>query len=184
MTVLKNLPKHIQNMDVFVTLSAAEQAELDRFNSQVANTLAQYRIQSATTRLSSWERELGLEVNESRSNEERRSIILSKVRGQGPCTVRLVETTAESFGIGQAEVVENFSAYTFVIEYNMDDLSETVNSQDMHNAISSIKPVHLGFDIYFIARKTIGVVPTYDILLFNDGLAYTLGQNQLGGGPF
>lgn len=179
--VKNNLSEHIANTKVFKTLTSAEQKEIDLFESKIAEMENQFFIKSTTISIESYENDYGLPVDSNKSIDERRAIVLAKMRGQGVCTPFFVENAINAFG-GYARIEEKFNNYYFLVKYDLYDTN--VNWQDIYRTIQSIKPVHLGFDVIFLEVTNYGYTMDSNIARTNLGITGKLGTHTMGGGLF
>lgn len=86
--------------------------ELDALWQALDGTLEQYFVSTATWGLEHWENELGITIDASKPVAQRRSVILSKLRGIGTVTVSLIKSVAEAYDGGSVEVTLQPEAYT------------------------------------------------------------------------
>lgn len=179
--IKNNLSQHIAATKTFQTLTAAEQTEIDLFESKIKETKAQYNIKTATVTIENYEVDYGIRPDSSKNIDERRAIVLAKMRGQGVCTPLFVENTINAFG-GYARIDEEFASYLFTVKYDLYDTN--VNWQDIYKAIKDIKPVHLNFDVIFLEVTNYGYTINSDIMRVNLGITGKLGTHTMGGGLF
>lgn len=111
----------------------------------------QLDVSTATWGLEAWERALGLAVEVSRPVDERRSRILSKLRGQGTTTIAMIKNVAESFSNGAVDVLEHPGEYRFDIRFT-GTIGIPPNMDDLTAAVEEIKPAHLDYDYIIIFR--------------------------------
>lgn len=105
-------------------------------------------VNTATWGLDYWERYLGLEVNLNKPYEFRRSRIMSKLRGKGTTTVKMIKNVAESFSNGEVEIIENNSNYSFTVKF-VGTKGIPPNMEDLKSAIEEIKPAHLAYQFEY-----------------------------------
>ena len=105
---------------------------------------AQFFVTTATWGLAAWEAALGLDTDISKSYEDRRTRILSKLLGQGATTKTLIQSIAKTFFSGDVVVTEYPSGYRFDIRM-VGALGIPVNMNDLTAAVEEIKPAHLDF---------------------------------------
>ncbi|MBF6841834.1 DUF2313 domain-containing protein, partial [Acinetobacter baumannii] len=117
--------------------------------------------------------------------EDRRSMVLAKIRGFGIVTPLKVKETAESFKYGEVVVTENAGRVivTFVSTYGVPSFLE-----DIKKVLRDLVPAHLEIEYRFLYNTYQDVyeqVPSYQVLA-DSGLTYTeLLQTELdfsGGG--
>lgn len=108
----------------------AEDAELQSF------------VVSATWGLADWEKMLSLKTDPSISTQVRRERVISKLRGSGVSTVKMIETVAESYYNGDCAITEQYADYTFTITF-LSTRGRPVGLEQLQEAIEEIKPAHL-----------------------------------------
>lgn len=89
-----------------------------------------------------WEQELGLPTVAGKPDSERRSRILSKLRGMGTVTVNLMEVIAEAYDNGDIELIDHPEDYYFIIKF-ISHLGVPPNLADVMEALEEAKPAHL-----------------------------------------
>lgn len=106
--------------------------------------LAQAFISTATWGLVSWESEYGIATNLSQTYEERREILLAKLRGQGTTTKEMIRQTAETFSGGEVEVIEDNPNHFFIVRFvGIKGIPKNMNA--FVNMLEDIKPAHLSY---------------------------------------
>ncbi|QNB48517.1 DUF2313 domain-containing protein [Thermanaerosceptrum fracticalcis] len=138
------LPNYYRISKVMQNITSAESAEIELFKTKLVQLLDQFFVDTATYTLEDWERELGIPVDNSKSDAYRRSVIKSKLRGSGTITVNLIKNVAESYSNGEVEVIEDNPNYHFVIKF-VGTIGIPPNMDDLEKAIEDIKPAHLGY---------------------------------------
>lgn len=117
--------------------------ELDSYNAGIDLLLQAMFVNTAPDwALDLWEQELGLVSFASKPMDQRRSRIISKIRGMGTVTVALVKSVAESYINGEVEVTNHPETYSFTIKF-VGVLGAPPNIQDLFDAVAEIKPAHL-----------------------------------------
>lgn len=142
------MPVYYQTSKVVTELGGAEAAELQRIGERFDAVLRQFFVSTADFSLERWEQELGLEVNNSYDLEYRRSRIISKLRGSGTVTVRLIKSVAESFSNAESEIIEHFDEYRFTVKF-VGTIGIPPNMDDLRAALEDCKPAHLNFDFEY-----------------------------------
>jgi len=153
--------------------------EMDSFWQALDETLAQYFVTTATWGLDQWEQELGIPTELAKPVDQRRSVILSKIRGIGSVTIGLIKSVAEAYDGGTVDVTVQPELYQFTVKF-IDTLGIPPNLDDLKEAIEEIKPAHLAVEYEFTyylysdlasSGKTYGEITsfTYDDI-FNKGL--------------
>jgi uncharacterized protein YmfQ (DUF2313 family) len=152
--MLGNCPWYYETSRVFKSYLQASGVELDSFKEGVGEILDQFFVPTATWSLDRWEEELGLTSYAGKPDDQRRSRIISKLRGMGTITVSLIQNVAESYVYGAVEVTETPEAYGFTIKF-VDHRGIPPNLEDLQAAIEEIKPAHLAV-IYEFNYTTVG----------------------------
>ncbi|WP_231701918.1 YmfQ family protein [Crassaminicella thermophila] len=142
--LMQYLPNYYRTSKVMTNITDVYDIELQEFQTKLDNTLNQFFVDLADASLERWEKELGISVNKNKDIKYRRSVIKSKIRGQGTITINLIKNVAESYSNGEVEVTENNSNYSFTITF-VGTKGIPPNMDDLKNAIEDIKPAHLGF---------------------------------------
>lgn len=147
-TLLSYMPGYYRTSKVIDNLQNANAVELEGFDGKLDGVLNQFFLDTADYCLERWEKELGIEVNNSYNMEFRRSRIRSKLRGQGTVTINLIRTVSESFSNGEVDIAEDSPGYSFTVKF-VDKKGTPPNLQDLQNAIDEIKPAHLSVTYAF-----------------------------------
>jgi len=129
-------------------ITDTQSQELEEFIRNLEITLNQFFIDSADFSLERWERELGIPVNNSKSDDYRRSAIKSKLKGSGTVTVNLIKNVCESYSNGEVDVIEDNPNMQFTIKF-IGVKGIPPNLEDLQRAIEEIKPAHLDFDFEY-----------------------------------
>ncbi|MBW4841166.1 MAG: YmfQ family protein [Paenibacillaceae bacterium] len=123
-------------------LITREAQELVDLNAEIREVLDQFFIDRATWGLATWEAICGIPIDEGKPQEQRRSVIKSKIRGAGTVTLAVIKEVADSFENGEIQVQENFNKYEVVITF-IGKRGVPPNLPDMQNALREIVPAHL-----------------------------------------
>ena len=135
----------------------AEQTERDILVEEIADVLKQMYVSTATWGLDYWEEMLYLPKNTSKTYEERRSIIYTRMRSTRTTTVEVVKELASAFfGAENVIVTEYNENYSFNIEFE-NIAVDTVKLQDVINVIDIYKPAHLNYDFTFSTKTNMQI---------------------------
>jgi hypothetical protein len=143
--MLSFLPGYYGRSRIMRSILDAQGAELDKLWEALDETLRQFYVTTATWGLEGWERELGIPADPEKPVEQRRSVILSKLRGIGSVTPQLLKSVAEAYDGGTVEVYAQPGSYRFTVKF-IDTLGVPDNLRDLQAAIEEIKPAHLAVD--------------------------------------
>ena len=140
MDLINKLPYFYDN-EVTRPIIEAEQVERDELIKEIENTLKQCFVSTATWGLDYWEKMLNIPILKSKSYEERRSIIYSKMRGTRTTTVEVIRQLAMSFfEVENVEVIEDNSNYVFNID---------LQNSKFEVCMEIYKPAHLNYYFTF-----------------------------------
>lgn len=142
-------PEHFKTDKVFSAILEGEGEEFGQIRTSIDDILKQFFVETATEwGLDLWEQMLGLTSYAGKPLDQRRSRIISKLRGMGTVTVSLIKNVAESYVYGTVEVIESPATYSFTIKF-VDPGGVPPNLDDLKAAIEEIKPAHLGVEYQF-----------------------------------
>lgn len=170
--MISNLPEFYETFREFRYISQTEGNELDDLQLALEETLNQYFASVATWGLDNWENELGLTPAPSQPDSERRDRIVSRLRGTGTATIRVVKNVAESYDGGGIDVVEDHAAYTVSIVF-VDTRGVPPNIEDLKAAVRAVVPAHLSliYEFRYTLFQDLNGVFTYGELNLS-GLTY------------
>ena len=161
----------------------AEQVEADILVEEIADTLKQCFVSTATWGLDYWEDMLFLPKGTGKDYDERRSIIYTRMRATRTTTVKVVEELASAFfNTENVTVIEENENYMFHIEFenaypefvnnsiNSDLVDEAlvdyaeieaetivINLKNVESIIDIYKPAHLNYSFTFTFKDTIQI---------------------------
>lgn len=173
---LSYLPSFYHDVREMKAIAGAEGTELDKLTQELEDLLDQYYPETATWALSRYEQDLNIPVNLSKPIEQRRSVIISKMRGSGKVSASMLKNVAQAYERGSIEVTVQPDAYKVTIHFR-DTLGIPPNLSDLKSAIEEIKPAHMTVD-YALRYLTIAEVEGMTF----DGISGTTQDRLLGGG--
>lgn len=103
---------------------------------------------TATWGLAFWEQELGLKTDISKSYEERREIIMSRIRGIGTIGKNVIKRAAETFSGGEVDIIEYPAEYRFVVKF-VGIRGVPKNMASFIEMIEDLKPAHLVYSFEY-----------------------------------
>lgn len=173
---LSYLPSYYHDVREMRAIAGAEGAELDKLTQDLEDLLGQYYPETATWALSRYEQDLNIPVNLSKPMEQRRSVVISKMRGSGKVSASMLKNVAQAYERGSIEVSVLPDAYKVTIHFR-DTLGIPPNLSDLKSAIEEIKPAHMIVD-YALRYLTIAEVEGMTF----DEISATTQDRLLGGG--
>lgn len=143
--LLKHYPERLLASTEFKEMQEALGPEVYQLRASLYSFGDQLNVETATWGLCAWERALGIPVDVSKSDTDRRNDIMSKLRGVGTVTASMLAGVVKSFVRGDVSVSEIPEQSTIIIkfdgEYGVPDGIDKVKS-----AVEKIKPAHLAID--------------------------------------
>lgn len=118
--------------------------EVGQLQHELEELIDQCYIVTATWGLSRWEQMFGVATNMSLTYEQRREILMAKLRGQGTTTRKMIEDTAVSFSGGEVKVIEDNPNHLFIIQF-IGIKGIPRNMQAFVSMLEDIKPAHLAY---------------------------------------
>jgi len=146
--MLGYLPPYYETSRVMHALLQAEGAEFDELRRALDEVLDQFFVRTATWALERWEEELGLSPAPEQPIAERRDRVVSRLRGIGTATIRVVKETAQAYDKGMVDVIEDHAAYTVTIRF-VDTTGVPPNLDDVKAAVRAVLPAHLAVEYEF-----------------------------------
>jgi hypothetical protein len=115
---------------------------------ELSDLLDQCFISTATWGLTRWEQVYGLVTNMALSYEQRREILVAKLRGQGTTTAQMIQETAETFSGGEIQVIEDNPNYHFIVRFiGVKGIPRNMNA--FIAMLEDIKPAHLSYSFEY-----------------------------------
>lgn len=141
--MIDDAPDYYQDATTFHQIQNAKAIEYDRIEQQLRDLQLQLNPATATWGLKYYERELGIPTDEAKPIEDRRSNVISKKRGFGNFSARLVKTVARSYTNGEVDVKANLAAHEIEIKF-VSAIGIPPNLDDFKAAIDDITHAHIG----------------------------------------
>lgn len=150
------LPEDYGGSPETVTIQEALRPELDLIWRARDELLLQLSPKTATWGLAYWEEAFGLPVDEGKDLEQRRSLVLAKLRGRATTTPALVKSLAEGILGVEIEVGEIFPEDR--VELRLDAPNRLPPGlDDLKVLLDKIMPAHLTWDYLITITPTIHV---------------------------
>ncbi|KKO54512.1 phage portal protein [Paenibacillus sp. DMB20] len=143
-----SVPLYYEEMPVATNILDREAEEMARLNASIDDVLAQFFIETATWGLARWERIFGITAEPGKTYEQRREVLLSKLRGVGTVTAELIENVASAYSNGEVAVTNKAAEYTIVITF-VSTLGVPEQMAELRAAVRDITPAHLAIEYVF-----------------------------------
>lgn len=151
--------------------------------SSQADTMAQLFLPTATWGLSWWEQAYGITPASGQTEEQRRTRILGKIRGQGVATVALIQATAGAYVDAAVSVEEHPNEFRFTVIFDQIG-AQPPEPEEMTDALNEIKPAHLTFDYLYLycTSDTVGIFQELKQtgFVYYYKMPFLLGKNPFG----
>ncbi len=149
MNLMDYLPSDYRKSLPIVEIQRALEKTWQGAEESGADLREQFFLETATWGLAGWEWMYGIETDVKKSDEERRSAVLARIRGRGTATVEMIRSVSEGFVGGKVAVEEHNDEYFFNI-IMLEVIGIPPNIEDLRAVIEEIKPAHLAF--FFIYK--------------------------------
>ena len=137
-------PPFLAEIRELAEIYRTEGYEVGRLQYDLRDLLDQCFIGTATWGLIRWENVYDVVTNMSLSYEQRREILMAKIRGQGTTTRQMIEDTAATFSGGEVKVIEDNPNHLFIVQF-IGIKGIPRNMQAFISMLEDIKPAHLTY---------------------------------------
>lgn len=96
-----------------------------------------------------WEAAYGIPSEPDKSLSDRRSRLMSKLRGASTTTKSQIQQVVASFANSDCEIIEHPGEYSFDIKF-VGTIGIPPNIADVKAAVEEIKPAHLAYQLLYI----------------------------------
>lgn len=148
MELINYLPSFYYGSNEVVNIQSSLNVESDLLKSHITDLLDQFFIDNATWGLTFWEKELGLQIDETERLDSRRSRIKTRLRGQGTITANMIKNICSSFSGGEVEIIENNENYEITIKF-VGTVGIPSNMEYLKSSLVETLPAHLGFSFEY-----------------------------------
>lgn len=147
--LFRYLPEDYHTSVVYINILNSVAKRLGELGYYRQDLINQYFVSTATWGLSIWENILGIKTNISKSYEERRDVIKSKIVGFGTLTKSKLKEIAKAYTNADIDIIEDSMNYKFIIKF-VGVLGIPKNMDDFLSTIDLVKPAHLLYEIQYI----------------------------------
>lgn len=141
-------PKMYEEYLESVVIISTEALEMELLHSRIVDVLKQFNIFSSTWGLSSYEYDLGIKTDLQKPFDDRKSTVISKLRGAGTTSTELIKNVVESYANASVEVKEQNNIYNVHIVF-VGTLGIPPNMNDLERALREILPAHMTYTLEF-----------------------------------
>ena len=145
----ERLDPRLDEIPTFHELTEAETFEFDHVR-EIIDEAEQNMTLSHTTesKIEDREYEFGVVSDPSKPIEQRRAVLVAKLRGQGTTTPEFIRSVAASYQYGEVSVDETSAPYTVQIIFES-VIGIPPNMDDFVKTIEEVKPAHLVFEYIY-----------------------------------
>ncbi|MCM3784306.1 YmfQ family protein [Neobacillus mesonae] len=137
-----SVPRYYEDSKIAVNILDREAEQLAKINADIYDVLAQFFIETATWGLARWEAIFGITPSTTQTYEQRREVILGKMRGVGTVTAELIESVARAYSNGNVAVTADVPAYTIKVEF-VGEYGVPAQLDELQRELRNIIPAHL-----------------------------------------
>lgn len=142
------LPSYYDEVVEMDTLTATEGVEFDRLYSDIETLLNESYPETSTIFLDRYEKDLQIVVDKTKPVDQRRSVIISKMRGSGKVSGSMIKNVAQAYDGGTVDVGVDVPNYTIIITF-IDTVGIPPNLDDLKQDLEDIKPAHMAIEYKF-----------------------------------
>ena len=148
--LMKYLPSYYEKSEIMKAIQDAYSTEFGYIYFFLEEDFLKQFLTPATATwgLAFWEQELGLKTDISKSYEERREIIMSRLRGIGTVGKDVIKRAAEAFSGGDVDVIEYPAEHKFVVKF-VGVRGVPKNMISFIEMIEDLKPAHLVYSFEY-----------------------------------
>lgn len=158
------LPNYYKGSETFEEIIKSHDSEFDTVYDNIEDLNKQFLVKTATWGLDVYEEEFGLPINPNRTLDERRSIIIAKIRGTGKVDNVMIQAIVEAFTSNRVEI-EFDGRINIVFPYSTD---LNISSGDMFKFVEEVIPAHLDYRLEARIERVIKIITeiSYGFSLF------------------
>ena len=141
-------PKEYEELNESVEIIETEATEFELLHSRIADVLNQFNVESSTWGLKTYEYDVGVTTNTNKPIDQRKSVVISKLRGAGVTTRALIENVAEAYANADVEVIEDNPHYNVIVKF-VGIYGIPPNMDDLERSLREIIPAHMIYTLEF-----------------------------------
>lgn len=162
--MISYFPEVIRTIKEFKAIIDSEYPEFNDIHTEVGNTLDNaYLLTMDEERIAQWEKILDINILSDSTIEDRRDVIVARLRGQGKLNTALINTIVNTFTGGSANSwVENSVLH---VEVTPPPGNKQYKFENIERELQNKVPTHLGLDVvrnYYTWGEVAEIVTTWD----------------------
>ena len=167
-------PIFVRKSEYLSNLLVAINTSDNKIHEAIQDLALQFNVSTATWGLDVYESELGILGVADKPIEERRQLILSKLRGAGTVNANMIRAIVDSY-VPNCKVDIIFESSTITIKF-IDTKGIPANIGDCENSINEIIPCHLGLEFVYLFNTWKQLEDTKKTWAYYEGLNKTWEQ--------
>lgn len=157
-------PQVISVIKEFQAIVDSEYPELDTLNNESNDVLNNaYLLSMGEERIAQWEKILDINIVDDSTLEDRRDVIIARLRGQGKLNTTLINAIVNTFTGGSANSwVENSVLH---VEVTPSPNNKQYKFENIERELKNKVPTHLGLEVmrnYYTWGEVIEIATTWD----------------------
>lgn len=172
MVLVNKLPNFYKQSDSIVNIQGTLEKERSILEENIKRLINDLFVITSEN-IERWEKLVGIKTDSYKDIDVRRNTIKSKMAGTGTFTKDMLINTLKVFEGGNAEIIEQFADYIFLIKFNDEyrvPSGEALN--EIYDVVNVLKPAHLNFNHTFTynwwGRKELKAKTWGDFSTWND----------------
>jgi hypothetical protein len=168
--MIARMPGYYRNDPLTNDTKNAEAIEFDKLDAQRKDVFLQFNPETATWGISNWEKIFDLPIDENKPLQERRELVLGKMRFNEIVTIAKIKSVASAWLGGEVDVVSNHEQFTYEITF-IGKIGVPKNLDDIKNTLRELIPANLGITYHF---RYLLIKEIHNVLTLNEMNALTL----------
>lgn len=145
MQLIDYLPEEIKRSEYVRDIEHMLEAIIGQGENKYQNTIDGLFVTTAGIEsIEKYETDYGIVTSINSTLEDRRSVILAKMRGQGTCTEQMVKNMAIAFSGGEVELEQHPEDFSVDIKF-VGTLGIPPNMEDFRRAVEEVLPAHITY---------------------------------------
>lgn len=174
--MIRLMPWYYRNDPLTNELQKVHGMELEKLDAQRREVFAQFSPATATWGLANWEKIFGIPTDETKPLQERREVIIGRMRFSDTVTVAKIKNVASAWLGGDVDVKENYEQFAIDITF-IGKIGIPSNLNDIKNTLRELIPAHLGISYFF---RYLLIKEIHEVLTLNQMESLVL--NKFAGG--
>ncbi|MED0758677.1 DUF2313 domain-containing protein [Aneurinibacillus thermoaerophilus] len=168
--MLARMPPRYHKDPLTNEIKNAEAIELDRIAAKRQDVFAQFDPETATWGIANWEKIFGIPIDENKPLQERRELVIAKMRFSETVTVATIKNVASAWLGGEVDVEEDYQNFAIIVTF-IGKIGVPKNLDDIKKTLRELIPAHLGITYKF---RYLLIREIHNVLTLNEMETLTL----------